>query len=157
MARGGPSSTDETWVASVLGPGETALWERMDGSDRRHAVAVARRVEHALAAPSGAVLAAALLHDVGKVEAGLGTPGRVVATLVGLAGGRRCAGAWAARSGRLGQLGRYLGYPRLGAGLLEAAGSDPLVVAWAAQHHLAPERCQLPRPLAAVLRAADRA
>ena len=56
----------------------------MSGPDRRHAAAVARRVERALG-PRGhpPVLAAALLHDVGKVESGLGTYGRVVATLSG--------------------------------------------------------------------------
>ncbi len=165
-------------MASLLSPAETTLWGRMSGPDRRHAVTVAQRVEAALSRGSGAegpscpapapapgepggapapspVLVAALLHDVGKVEAGLGTAGRVVATLVGLAGGRRRAEVWAARSGWLGQVGRYLGYPHVGAALLEAAGSDPLTVAWAAQHHLAPERCQLPAALAAALRAAD--
>lgn len=140
----------------MLGPGEVALWARMGAPDRRHAVAVGRRVEAALVSvPPRAVLAAALLHDVGKVEAGLGTTGRVIATMVGLTGGRRWAERWATRPGRLGQLGRYLGYPRLGAVLLEAAGSDPLTVAWAVQHHLPPDRCQLPAALAAVLRAAD--
>lgn len=155
-------------MACVLGPGELVLWARMGGPDRRHAVTVARRVEAALGtsgdaasprrlAPPRAVLVAALLHDVGKVEAGLGTVGRVVATLAGLAGGRRCAGTWATRSGWLGQLGRYLCYPALGADLLAAAGSDPLAVAWAAQHHGPPDLCALPTDLATALRAADRA
>src|SRR3546814_20809012 len=62
-------------------PGEAALWARMSAPDRRHAVGVARRVERALGAEAERpVLAAALLHDVGKVESGLRTYGRVVAT-----------------------------------------------------------------------------
>ena len=54
----------------------------MSGPDRRHAAGVARAVQRALGhEASRPVLAAALLHDVGKVESGLRTYGRVVATL----------------------------------------------------------------------------
>ena len=50
---GGPSPDDEAWVWSVLLPGERALWGRMSGADRRHAVGVARRVSRPdLAAPA---------------------------------------------------------------------------------------------------------
>ncbi|MGH9068686.1 MAG: hypothetical protein ACRD0J_14540, partial [Acidimicrobiales bacterium] len=41
---GGPSPAVEAWVATLLSPGELALWRRMSGPDRRHAVAVAGRV-----------------------------------------------------------------------------------------------------------------
>ena len=65
------------------------MWRRMSGPDRRHAVAVARRVDDRLRGANRPVLAAALLHDVGKVDSGLGTPVRVVATLAGVVGGDR--------------------------------------------------------------------
>jgi len=79
---GGPSDAEETWVRGLLLDGEYRLWRRMSGADRRHAVGVARRVERALGIEATrAVLAAALLHDVGKIESGLSTYGRVIATL----------------------------------------------------------------------------
>ena len=137
----GPSSDDETWVAGVLLPGELELWRRMAGPDRRHAVGVARRVGTDAPRP---VVAAALLHDVGKVEAGLGTFGRVVATVAG----RRAV----ARDGRF---GRYLRHDAIGAELLRAAGSDPLTIAWAAEHHLPPSRWTVPAEVGAALKAAD--
>ena len=39
----GPPDTDERWAEGHLLPGEQALWRRMSGPDRRHAVGVARR------------------------------------------------------------------------------------------------------------------
>ncbi len=77
---GGPPAADVTWVDDVLLPGERDLWRSLPGPDRRHSVGVARRVDRALDGAPRPVLAAALLHDVGKVVAGLRTPGRVVAT-----------------------------------------------------------------------------
>ena len=96
----------------------------MPGPDRRHSAAVARRVDAALDedAPR-TVLAAALLHDVGKTSVGLRTPGRVVATLTAMmVGQERAAGFDSA-------IGRYLRHDELGAELAERAGSDPLTVA----------------------------
>jgi putative nucleotidyltransferase with HDIG domain len=144
---GGPSPAEEAWVASVLGPRELALWGRMSGADRRHAVAVAHRVEHLLGDGSVArpVLAAALLHDVGKVVAGLGTLGRVAATLAAMAGGRSFPP----------RVEQYLRHDVLGAELLRAAGSDPVTVAWAAEHHLPRQRWTVPAALGNALKAAD--
>ena len=143
----GPSAVDEAWALDHLVPGEATLWARMSGPDRRHAVGVAQEVVAVLGAGTGRpVLAAALLHDVGKVEAGLGTFTRVPATLLGLLGGRT---RWR------GRLGTYLRHDQVGAELLRAASSDPLTVAWAAEHHLPPERWTVPADVARVLKAAD--
>ena len=137
-------------MAGILGTGEVALWRRMSGPDRRHAVGVARKVSIAL--PGGqpgdvrrAVLAAALLHDAGKVESGLGTLARVPATVIGLA----------ARSRARGRVAAYLDHPNRGARLLREAGSAPFTVAWAAEHHLPPARWSVAPDLGAVLSAAD--
>ena len=144
----GPSRDAELWVAGVLVPGELTLWRRMSGADRRHAVGVARRVQTSLGADAdGPVLAAALLHDAGKVESGLGTFGRVGATVVGAMSRR-------ARQ-RDDRVGRYLRHDEIGAALLVAAGSDPLTVAWAREHHLAPSRWSVPPTIATALKNAD--
>ena len=138
----GPSAADEAWVAGVLAAGsQLALWRRMSGPDRRHAVGVARAVPERLAA-------AALLHDVGKVESGLGTLARVPATLVGLVARERVA----AGDGRV---ARYLRHDAIGAELLAAAGADQLTVTWAREHHLPPERWTVPAEDGALLKAAD--
>ena len=151
---GGPSSTEEVWATGYLLAGEADLWRSMSGADRRHAVAVARRVDRALGSPERPVLAAALLHDVGKVRSGLGTPGRVVATMVGAVAADRAA-RWATSDGFRGRIGRYLRHPQEGAALLETAGSDPFTVAWATEHHRDPGRWTVDNRLAAALRAAD--
>ena len=151
---GGPSSTEEVWATGYLLAGEADLWRSMSGADRRHAVAVARRVDRVLGSPERPVLAAALLHDVGKVRSGLGTPGRVVATVVGAVAADRAA-RWATSDGFRGRIGRYLRHPQEGAALLETAGSDPFTVAWATEHHRDPGRWTVDNWLAEALRAAD--
>ena len=152
---GGPGADAEAWARSFLVPGEERLWARLSGPDRRHAVGVARRVEAALPGADRPVLAAALLHDVGKLDAGLGTYGRVVATLSGAVAGRSTAAAWSQGRGFTRRVGLYLRHPELGADMLALAGSDPLTVAWAREHHLPPDRWTVPRDVAEALKAAD--
>lgn len=153
---GGPKRADEEWVAGVLSDAELGLWRRMSNPDRRHAAGVARQVQAALGdQATGPVLAAALLHDAGKVTAGLGTYGRVVATVAGAAAGRSTAEHWTRSRGFTRRVGLYLRHPELGADLLTMAGSDPLTVTWAREHHLPPDRWTLPRPIADALKAAD--
>lgn len=143
----GPGAHLERWALDHLLPGEVALWVRMSGPDRRHAVGVASEVVRLLGPRAQRpVVAAALLHDVGKVDAGLGTLARVPATVLGLLGGRR---RWH------GRLGTYLRHDSVGAGLLRAAGADELTATWAEEHHLPPERWSLPLDLALALKRAD--
>jgi hypothetical protein len=151
----GPGETTEAWVASVLSERERKLWRRMSGSDRRHAAGVGRRVEQALgheATPP--VLAAALLHDVGKTAARLGTYGRVVATLAG-AVAPQMAAAWTQGRGFTRKVGLYLRHAELGADMLALAGSEGLTVAWTREHHLPSEQWTVPPSLGAALKAAD--
>lgn len=117
----------------------------MSGPDRRHAVGVAR----AVGSVDRAVTAAALLHDVGKVDSGLGTFGRSFVTAWSLVAGRERLARGAGRAGR------YLRHDAIGGELLAAAGSDPLTVAWAREHHLPPERWTVPADVGAALKAAD--
>jgi hypothetical protein len=153
---GGPKEADDEWARSCLLPGEVELWQRMSNPDRRHAVGVARRVEAALGdAATRAVLAAALLHDVGKTASGLRTYGRVVATLSIAAVGADVARVWSDRRGFTRKVGLYVQHPEIGADLLAMAGSDPLTVAWAREHHARPEDSAVPPEIADALVAAD--
>jgi hypothetical protein len=163
---GGPSRDDRDWAEGWLSGSESDLFARMSNPDRRHAVAVARRVEARLdaievdGAPLDpehrrATMAAALLHDVGKTMAGLGTYGRVVATLSGAVGGRDYAVHWQDTDGFTRKVGLYLRYPELGSEMLQVAGSHPWVVAWAAQHHEPEEVWDLPEAVGRVLVEAD--
>lgn len=141
-------------MESHLLDGERALWRSLSGPDRRHSAGVARRVEMALGADATRpVVAAALLHDVGKVIAGLRTPGRVVATLLAGRAGRHRVGV--GRTGFLRRVAQYQGHPEAGEDLLARAGSDPLTVAWARQHHLPSDRWTVPLPLGHALKTAD--
>ncbi len=152
----GPRRRDEAWALEQLLPGEQELWRRMSRVDRRHAVGVARRVERALGVEAGRpVLAAALLHDVGKVDAGLGTYGRVIATVSGKVAGRAYAPAWSESGGFTRKVGLYLRHDELGAELLELAGSDPLTVAWTSEHHRGEEDWTVPVEVGRALKAAD--
>ena len=160
----GPGPADEAWARHWLVPGEEVLWARMSGPDRRHAVGVARRTVAQLGGAGGAVggagadrpvLAAALLHDVGKVAAGLGTLRRVVATLLGRGADRERALAWSNAGGFRRRVGLYLRHGELGGDMLALAGSDPLTVAWAREHHLPAERWTVDPTVGAALAAAD--
>jgi hypothetical protein len=49
----------------------------------------------------------------------------------------------------------YLVHDRIGARLLEKAGSDPMTVAWAAEHHLSPAAWSVEGRIADALKSAD--
>lgn len=157
----GPGVAGEAWGRNFLKPAEVEAWKAMTGPDRRHGVTVARRVAVAMGNGDGAgvprnALAAALLHDVGKSQSRLGVFGRSAATAIGLLAGRSRVAAWEGRpSGWRREAGRYAAHDEIGARLLQDAGSDPLVVAWAREHHLAEHQWSLDPVVASVLKAAD--
>jgi hypothetical protein len=106
------------------------VWETLGRADRAESVAVGRRVARAVGPDvDDAILAAALLHDVGKTDAGLGTFRRVGATVI----------AGVASHGRArhfsGRIGRYVRHDEIGQAKLAAAGARPEAVAWAGAHH----------------------
>ncbi|MEM9203391.1 MAG: HD domain-containing protein [Actinomycetota bacterium] len=153
---GGPREADRAWVEAVLSDAEYGLWSRQYGPDRRHTVEVARDVERRLGDEATApVLAAALLHDIGKIDADLRTWGRVVATMSANVAGADTARLWVKSSGFTRKVGLYLHHPEIGADMLEMAGSDPLTVAWARDHHKPPEKWTIDRRIADALHAAD--
>jgi hypothetical protein len=109
-----PSADDETWARRWLSDEEIVLWSAMRAADRRHAVEVARRFRDLRPDATRPQTAGALLHDVGKVQSGLGTFGRVAATIVG------------PRTRRFRQ---YHDHEQIGAAMAAVAGSDPATVA----------------------------
>lgn len=158
VAPGRPSEEDLAWAGTFLGESERRLFARMSVADQRHSLGVARAVDRTGVGggrPERWVMAAALLHDVGKSVAGLGTYGRVVATLSEAVGGASMATAWSESRGITRRVGLYLRYPELGADLLRVAGSDERVVAWAVEHHLPEEDWTVPIGAGRVLAAAD--
>ena len=113
LSRAEPASDDVAWAQAQLLPSETALWSRMAVQDRRHSIEVARRFVALRPKATPAEMAGALLHDVGKQVAGLGTFARVMATMVGP---------------RTAQFRQYHDHEALGASMLAEAGSDPVTV-----------------------------
>ena len=152
----GPTRSADAWARGHLLDGEVLLWRRMSGQDRRHSIGVAKRVdEHLGGSADRPVMAAALLHDVGKIDSHLGTILRVVATLSATVAGRETAELWVQSSGVTRRIGLYLVHPRIGGDLLAMAGSDLFTETWAREHHLASEDCSLDEQLAHALRVSD--
>ncbi|MEO9223777.1 MAG: hypothetical protein ABI276_02150 [Acidimicrobiales bacterium] len=152
----GPSPADAAWAERQLLDAEVPIWRSMSRADRRHASGVARRVDAALGdETTRPVIAAALLHDSGKVASGLGTFGRVGVTLLAAVIGRERVASWSARDGIRGHASRYIRHPEIGAAALRDADSDPLTTTWAAEHHLPPTAWTVPRRIGDILHAAD--
>lgn len=147
---------EQAWVREHMSDAEVDLWQRMGRSDRRHAHDVARRAVAALGDDATrVVVAAALLHDVGKVESGLGTYGRVMATLSAKVAGRDMALAWSQSRGMTRRIGLYLRHEELGADLLQLAGSDPLTVDLVREWSWPDEDLTVPIGVLGPLRTAD--
>ena len=111
-----PSQVQEIerqWVHSVLTQSELVLWNNMMVQDRRHSVMVGRRFVKHRPTASQSEIAGALLHDVGKSVARLGSFARVIATLVG------------PRTSRFRQ---YHDHEAIGATMLRSIGSDELTI-----------------------------
>ena len=142
-----PPADDEAWAEGFLLPGEVEVWRRMSNPDRRHAIEVSRRFEAAVPDADRPTMAAALLHDCGKIDSGLGTYPRVAATIWIALVGRERAGR--ARGGR-GRVARYARHEPIGADLLAQAGSAPLTIALVGRRPDAP-----PATLAALAAADD--
>jgi hypothetical protein len=134
--RSGPG--DLAWVREVLTPSEHDLWSRQSPFDQDHVLQVARRVERRLAATHHANdsrwIGAALMHDVGKAQAGLTSLERAFATLVGRTVRLETARRWAAGRGLRARIGAYLTHGEIGARMIRAAGGRHEIAAWAEVH-----------------------
>jgi HD superfamily phosphohydrolase YqeK len=102
-------------------------------------VRVARRVERRLAetvhGSDSRWTAAALLHDVGKTDAGLAPLERAVATLASRVVDSGTARRWTAReNGFRRRIGSYLLHGEIGARMIRSAGGRMEAAAWAEVH-----------------------
>jgi hypothetical protein len=130
---------DREWVATVLRPEELDLWSHLSRADRRESVGVARRTEAALAGTEHAGdtrwLAAALLHDVGKLDARFGPVRRAFATLAAGVLGPRTVESWVDKSGFVRRCALYVFHDQLGADRVTVAGGRAEAARWAEAHH----------------------
>jgi hypothetical protein len=160
---GAPHADDVTWVESILEPAELELWRSFPNHDRRYTIRVARLVEERLSGTEFAGdprwLAAALLHDVGKLDAGLGVLGRSVATVMGAIAGPARVDRWAGTAGFRRRAAWYLRHDDRGADRIRAAGGRGAASAWARAHHQRDRwpGSGVPIPVAEALEAADNA
>jgi hypothetical protein len=83
LSKRAPDTRDVAWVNERLLANEFTLWNRMKPHDQRHSIEVANRFIQLHPKFTRDEVAAALLHDIGKVESELGVVGRVVATIAG--------------------------------------------------------------------------
>lgn len=133
-----PAAAEEAWAAGALEPSELLLFRRLPDHDRRHAIRVARRVARGLGpeARRGPWVAVALLHDVGKYDAGLSVPGRAIATVVLAVTAPSRRDRWAARgTGLRGRIAVYARHGELGAAEIRRAGGREEAARWSAAHH----------------------
>jgi hypothetical protein len=158
---GAPRAEDVAWVAGILDADELELWRALPNHDQRYTIRVARTVDEQLTGTEFAGderwLAAALLHDAGKLDAGLGVVGRSVATVMGAAAGSARVERWAHSSGLRRRMAWYLHHDDRGADLIRAVGGRDEAARWAwAHHHRERWRASgIPLPVAEVLEAAD--
>jgi putative nucleotidyltransferase with HDIG domain len=138
------SIADLAEVRAHLDPQLTELFLRMAVRDQVHAL----RVLHRLDGAEPLLQQAALLHDIGKSEAPLGTIGRSLMVLAGAIGAR---GLLMRVPGIGPRVRRYLDHPRIGADLLRHAGADAPLVQIVAEH----ESKRPSHPETAVLQAMD--
>jgi hypothetical protein len=130
---------DIVWVASVLSTEELDLWARLSRADRRESIAVARRTEVALVGTDYDAdprwIAAALLHDVGKLDARFGPIRRSLATVITGVVGRQTVEGWVDKSGFVRRCALYTFHDQLGGDRLRMAGGRSEAVLWAEAHH----------------------
>lgn len=118
-----PDPADQALIAKLLTSAESEVFWSQPVPDMAHAVRSAGAVQR-LEPDRDDLRRAALLHDVGKRQAGIGTILRSVATACALM-----------RIPTGGGMARYLRHGEIGARELEELGCEALVVQFARHHH----------------------
>lgn len=151
-----PLETEMRWVQLQLSPLEYDLWSQMTNQDKRHTISVAHKLQDLLGSdPPSYAIAAALLHDIGKIRSNLGTNSRVLATLTAAMLGREKVIRWKKGSRFLARIGLYIDHGEVGSELLSTIGSSALTILWTKQHHDPQQQWQIKDKWAIVLKHCD--
>lgn len=135
---GRPSHGDLEWALECLNDEEAALFARMSRTDQRHAINGARYLDNALVPNNtqrAQFLEATLMHDIGKLDAGLRVFGRTIATVAGWIVPHRAVEVWRHKNGFRRKIALYLSHPEIGADRLRLVGGSDIAVWWAMEHH----------------------
>jgi len=144
------------WVRSHLSENEFVYWEKLSLADQRHSFLVTKQAESEIGEQGKEFIAAALLHDIGKLESGFGTFGRVFATLCCFLFPLRKMEKWTERTkGLRRRLVDYAKHPALGAELLRGIGSQQQTITWVLEHHSDREKWVTPKEIAEILSSSD--
>lgn len=103
---------DNDAARQVLLSEEMVLWKAMQGRDQKHSLQVLHRFRSFYPSATRAEQAAALLHDVGKIQSDLGWFSRIAVSIVG---------------GRTKRWRDYLDHETIGAALLVGI-SEPVTI-----------------------------
>lgn len=118
------------WVELSLTDAEYACWQKLGRADRAESVEVGRNTATALGPDADPRwIGAALCHDVGKAQVGLGPFRRAGATVVAAIVSHGRARTWP------NAVGHYINHDEIGAEMLRKAGARPEVSTWADVHH----------------------
>tara|TARA_B100001250_G_scaffold399321_1_gene408599 strand:- start:1524 stop:2045 length:522 start_codon:yes stop_codon:yes gene_type:complete len=151
------SGKDLNWVRSHLSESEFAYWEKLSTADKDHSFRVAKQAESEIGEKGKEFMAAALLHDIGKLESRFTTFGRVFATLWCLFFPFRKMEKWEERTkGLRRRLIDYAKHPELGAELLKGIDSKQQTIAWVLEHHSEREKWETPKEIAEILSSSDK-
>jgi len=133
---------NDQFAAKALKPDELRLFRSMAPADRRHGLCVANRLA-AHGVVDADVLAAALLHDAGKVGGGLNLLRRTSIVLLGPRAVARIAPeSMPSKGGWRRALWVHRHHAELGAQRCAHAGSSPLVVELVRLHDVARVQCE---------------
>jgi hypothetical protein len=119
---GRPNPEVQLWIGTRLESDAARLFWKQDVQDQAHAAAVATLVAQRHPDRSD-LIAAALLHDVGKAVSRLGPVRRSIATVLGGLGLPMTR-----------RLVAYRNHGPIGAGMLEEAKAPPIAIAFARHH-----------------------